>query len=191
MTPEQISQAVSIPAESVTTNGSIDWTAYAQRLVDTFELAINAGGTEAEYQQLLDQGGNGFEAGSALASRYDDAILPAIGVEGVDFRGIAGLHQAQTIIGWNSWLKETEPVNTQLEFVGVEVANETPHSAYLSVTYHITDNFFSSGTLDSQSSTDTSFLEGRSTDMDKDVVVNVNVDVSDDGTLKVMSVTNG
>lgn len=195
MSPEERRAAATITVESVTVDGKIDWELYAQKLIAIQELNINAGSTDSEMAVLVESSEPAIDTTGALAASYNADFYPALGVEGTDingFQGITGLHHGQLMAAYNAKLVGSdEPVATNFEYVSTEIANETPTSAYLTITHEWTDNFFSSGAFRMNPGGAAEMLQ-RSTpkDANEEISNNYNVAVQPDGTLKIESVSD-
>lgn len=167
MSPEQLTAVSTISVESVSVDGSIDWTLYADKYNDVRKLITNAGTGYEELNEL-------YLAGEPLVqdvirAKYNDAMLS--GLMGQDSLRISdtnlrNYHNDVIIAAFNQYLlSDNVSVLADFEVASVEVLSQDDDSARIIVSTRYTDNFFSSGAFDPEDSRLTSNL-GRAADLD-------------------------
>lgn len=183
MSPEEITSLSTISVESVTVDGKIDWGLYSQKVVDILELFANAGSSQTELEAYYND--TSVEP-TVEADKYEAPIKAGIGLDSLNLAGLETDHNNQVNTAFIGYLLDTEPVVTNMNLVDFRVDNENSSTAQIEITINKTDNFFSSGALNADSSRDTAF--GRSEDLNATTVEYFNV-VFLDGNIKLQSIT--
>lgn len=187
LSPAEVTELTTISAESVTSDGEIDWGRYSERLVDVLEFYVNAGSSQVDLEAYY---ADPSIDPKAEATKYEAPIEAAILVEGapLTLEGLKADHNNQVNTAYVGYLLGAEPVLTSMELVEHVVLQETETSAVIKMTLRNTDNFFSSGALDPESPRDTAF--GRSDDLDETIVQDFTVVVMD-GVIRIENIVRG
>lgn len=167
MTPEQITEVATISVESVTVNGAIDWSLYAQALTDRIRLwsVAGLGGDEIEDAYLTAESTSDVDV--AIAEKYDGPFMAGLAIPSLNLDGWKQTHLAFVTAAYKSYLKDAGEVVRGLSLEGVANIDAATDgsSASFDMTQRSTDNFFSSGAYNADSSKDVGEM-GRSTDLD-------------------------